>query len=323
MIQLHNLTKKYDTTIAIDNLSFSVEKGEIVGFMGPNGAGKTTTMKILTCYMPPTSGTATVAGYDILENSLEIRKNIGYLPESNPLYLEMGVIEWLEFIARIHKLPANTRSARIKTVVETCGLGDVISKDLGELSKGYRQRVGFAQAILHDPQILIMDEPTTGLDPNQVMEIRKLIKDLGKEKTVILSTHILSEVQATCNRVLIINKGKIIADGTTGDLHDMVQGKELLWLKLKAPKNDVLKNLPLLDGIESVNELEAENENINGYEIQARQGSDLREAIFNYAVKQGWVIMEMQRKLISLEDIFRKLTMEEPAQENSGAGAEQ
>ncbi len=322
MIHLENLTKKYDATLAVDNISFDVEKGEIVGFLGPNGAGKTTTMKILTCYMPPTSGTATVAGLDIHESSLEIRKNVGYLPEMNPLYFEMSAYEWLEFIARIHNIDENEIINRIRKVAGACGLSDVLMKDIGELSKGYRQRVGFAQTILHDPQILILDEPTAGLDPNQADEIRKLIRELGKEKTVILSTHILSEVQVTCDRVLIINKGKIVADGTTDELQGMVQGKETLWVKIKAPKDRVIDELPSLEGVETVNEKESEDENITGYELKAASGVDLRESVFNFAVKHKWVVLEMQRKPVSLEDIFRTLTTETGKAESAADNAE-
>ena len=310
MIQLKELTKNYNETAAIKDISFNVEKGEIVGFLGPNGAGKTTTMKILTCYMPPTSGTAIVTGYDIHENSLEIRKNIGYLPESNPLYPEMGVIEWLDFMSRIHEIPEDTRASRIKKVVEECGLGDVIHKDIGELSRGYKQRLGFAHSILHDPKILILDEPTAGLDPNQAVEIRNLIKELGKEKTVLLSTHILSEVQSTCNRVIIINKGMIVADNKTSEIYNIVQQKETLLVQIKAPSEMVSKALTQLQGVEKVDLTGSGAENVSTFEIQASAGMDLRESVFNAAVKNKWVILEMQRKLASLEDIFRHLTIE-------------
>jgi len=311
MIQLNELTKKYNQTVAVNGISFNVEKGEIVGFLGPNGAGKTTTMKMLTCYMPPTSGTAVVAGHDIHENSLEIRKNLGYLPESNPLYPEMGVIEWLEFMARIHEIPENTRAARIKKVVLDCGLGDVIHKDIGELSRGYKQRLGFAHSILHDPKILILDEPTAGLDPNQAVEIRELIKELGKEKTVILSTHILSEVQATCNRVIIINKGIIVADKKTSEIQTMGQQKATLLVQVKAPSADaVARELGGLGGVEAVNLAGSPQEGVSTFEVLTAGGADLRESVFNAAVKNKWVILEMQKKTVSLEEVFRKLTVE-------------
>jgi len=311
MVKLENITKKYDHALAVDSISFEIKKGEVVGFLGPNGAGKTTTLKILTCYMPPTSGTASIAGFDIHENSLRVRENIGYLPESNSLYMEMGVIEYLDFIAQVRNLSKGERRRRIKEVVGVCGLTDVLTKDIGELSKGYRQRVGFAQAIIHNPPVLFMDEPTSGLDPNQIVEIRNLIRELGKEKTVILSTHVLSEVQAACDRVLIINKGRIVADGTKDELQAMVRGKEIIYLKLKAPGKDALKSLAELDGIESVNEKDSESTEVTGYEVRVRQGMDIRETLSRFVTSRKWVILEMSRGVVSLEDIFRKLTVEE------------
>src|SRR3954469_19259850 len=212
MIDIQGLTKRFGTTEALKGLSFEVAKGQVVGFLGPNGAGKTTTMRILAGYSTPTQGTARVGGLDVTQDTLAARKLIGYLPESNPLYEEMMVVDFLRFTAEVREVPAETRSARIRRAVERCGLGQVLGKDIGQLSKGYRQRVGLAQAILHEPELLILDEPTSGLDPNQIVEIRNLIKELGREKTVILSTHILSEVQSTCTRVLIINGGKLVAD---------------------------------------------------------------------------------------------------------------
>ena len=208
MIEVRNLTKRYGSTVAVNNVSFDAEAGEVLGFLGPNGAGKTTTMRVLTCFLPADDGTASIDGYDIFENSIEVRQRIGYLPESAPLYGDMGVIDYLKFIAEIRNIPKSERNDRIKSVVEICGLGPMIQKDVGELSKGYRQRLGLAQSLVHDPPILILDEPTSGLDPSQIIEIRNLIKEIGKEKTIIFSTHILSEVSATCSRVLIISDGQ-------------------------------------------------------------------------------------------------------------------
>ncbi|HXU79767.1 MAG TPA: ATP-binding cassette domain-containing protein, partial [Polyangia bacterium] len=224
MIQVQNLTKDYGPTRAVDGVTFNVRKGEVLGFLGPNGAGKSTTMKMLTCFLAPTGGTAKVAGFDVFDDSLEVRKHIGYLPEDTPIYRDMTVIDYLRFAAEVRGMEAGNREKRIKEIGGRCGLGDVAGKLVGELSKGFRQRVGLAQAMLHDPDIVILDEPTSGLDPNQIVEIRSLIKEVGKEKTVILSTHILPEVQATCSRVLIISGGKLVADGTPDELRAREQG---------------------------------------------------------------------------------------------------
>src|SRR2546423_222542 len=224
MIQVENLTKDYGPTRAVDRVTFNVRKGEVLGFLGPNGAGKSTTMKILTCYLAPTGGTARVAGFDVFDQSLEVRQRIGYLPEDTPIYRDMTVVELLRFVADVRGMARDKREARIREIGGRCGLGDVAGKLVGELSKGFRQRVGLAQAMLHDPDILILDEPTSGLDPNQIVEIRALIKEVGKEKTVILSTHILQEVQATCSRILIISGGKLVADGTPEALRAREKG---------------------------------------------------------------------------------------------------
>ena len=233
MIELQNVSKKYGSAFAVKDISFKVEQGEILGFLGPNGAGKTSTMKMLTCYMPPTEGDIVVQGMSVMENSMEIRKMIGYLPENTPLYEDMGVVEYLKFIADIRRIEAGRQKDAIDRVVADAGLEDVVYKDISELSKGYRQRVGLAQAIIHDPAILVLDEPTTGLDPNQIVEIRRLIKNLGEKKTVIFSTHIMQEVQATTDRVLIINKGQIAAQGTADELQASVEGQQLLRAMIK------------------------------------------------------------------------------------------
>lgn len=306
-----NLTKFYGSTKAINNITFEVNTGEILGFLGPNGAGKTTTMKIITCFLPPNDGIVEVDGFNIFEHSLEVRKKIGYLPEHNPLYPDMNVLEYLEFIAKLHNLSKNTINQRIKTMVEVCGLGDVRHKDIGELSKGYRQRVGLAQAMIHDPDVLILDEPTSGLDPNQIIEIRNLIKTIGMAKTVILSTHILSEVQATCGRVIIINKGEIIADSTTDKLREEFRGSEIITLIIKAdnrdPLNDLLpifKNLPIVETVE----YSGTENNSHKFIITSPKGTDIRESLFNVVVENSLVLLEMHRSVVSLEEVFHSLT---------------
>lgn len=310
-IAVHNLTKVYGEQKAVDNISFDVKTGEILGFLGPNGAGKTTTMKIITCYMPPTSGDVKVDGLDNAEHSLEVRKKIGYLPEMNPLYLDMNVVDYLEYSAQLHGMKGNATSHRLKDMVHTCGLEDVRHKDIGELSKGYRQRVGLAQAMIHDPEVLILDEPTSGLDPNQIVEIRNLIKQLGRAKTVVLSTHILSEVQATCTRVLIINEGRIVADGTPEQLQQQFHGAESLTLELKTgltdPVNDISTKLQAVGAVSGV-ELLSAKDSLSRFTLHVEKSADIREALFRLAVAEGWVILEMHRKTTSLEEVFHKLT---------------
>lgn len=309
MIEVSNLTKKYKDVTAVDCISFDISQGEIIGFLGPNGAGKTTTMKIIACFMQPTSGSIRVAGLSTEEHSLKIRKIIGYLPESNPLYYEMGVIESLDLMARFHGVDKNRIKARIGEIVQTCGLQAVIKKNIAELSRGYRQRVGLAQAIIHDPEILIMDEPTVGLDPNQVIELRGLINKLKNHKTVILSTHILPEAQAMCDRIIIINKGKIVADGTKQNLQQMVTGKGIIYLKLKADRLHSTELIANIDGVASL-AIQPDTDTIINYEIEIEKGKDIREDLFHLAVSNNWVILEMHQQLFDLEDIFRKLTLD-------------
>lgn len=310
-IVVENLTKKYGSQKAVDNISFTVKPGEILGFLGPNGAGKTTTMKILTCYIPSTSGTAEVEGFDIAKNSFAVRKKIGYLPEMNPLYLDMNVVEYLDYTARLHGLKDQLLRSRMKEMIEVCGIGGVRHKDIGELSKGYRQRVGLAQAMIHDPEVLILDEPTSGLDPNQIVEIRNLIRQLGRAKTVILSTHILSEVQATCDRVIIINEGSIVADGTLEQLQHDFRGTEKVSLELKASvanaMTDIYPKIKEIGNVESV-EYGGQEGDLHKFAIHTTKGSDVREELFRRVVSEGWVLMEMNRKATSLEEVFHKLT---------------
>ena len=310
-IAVRSLTKLYGEQKAIDDISFDVKTGEILGFLGPNGAGKTTTMKILTCYMPPSVGKVEVEGLDIAENSLEVRKKVGYLPEMNPLYLDMNVVDYLEYSAQLHNLKGAQMKGRVKEMTHACGLEEVRHKDIGELSKGYRQRVGLAQAMVHEPDVLILDEPTSGLDPNQIVEIRNLIRQLGRAKTVILSTHILSEVQATCDRVLIINEGKIVANGTPEQLQQDFQGAESVTLELKTPATNPMEQVtPKLRTIGPVTtvELLSHKDTVSRYAVHVEKGFDIREAAFRLAVAEGWIILEMHRNTTSLEEVFHKLT---------------
>lgn len=310
-ISVNNLTKYYGTEKAVDNISFSVDKGEILGFLGPNGAGKTTTMKIITCYLPPSEGRVEVDGLSIETQSLEVRRKIGYLPELNPLYLDMNVMEYLEYCSRLHSLPANQIKSRMREMIELCGLTTVRHKDIGELSKGYKQRVGLAQAMIHDPEVLILDEPTSGLDPNQIVEIRHLIRKLGKAKTVILSTHILPEVQATCDRVVIINDGVIVANGTPEELQSTFEGTTKYSLEIKAevndPMHDIFPKLKMLEHVDSVMYEGQEGKNFR-FTMHSSKGTDVRETIFRQAIAEQWVLMELSKQTISLEDVFRKLT---------------
>ena len=310
-IAVRNLVKMYGDTPAIDDISFDVKTGEILGFLGPNGAGKTTTMKIITCYMPPSSGSVEVDGMNTAEQSLEVRRKIGYLPEMNPLYLDMNVIDYLEYSAQLHGLRGGAVQHRIKEMVHASGLEEVRHKDIGEMSKGYRQRVGLAQSMIHDPEVLILDEPTSGLDPNQIAEIRTLIKHLGRAKTVILSTHILSEVQATCDRVLIIHEGKIVANGSPAQLQQEFQGADTITIEIKTagadPQAAIVPRLKTIAYINGVTLL-SHNEGRSIFEVHADKGNDIREALFRTAVSEGWIVLEMHRRVTSLEEVFHKLT---------------
>jgi ABC-2 type transport system ATP-binding protein len=312
-ITVRNLTKLYGTEKAVNDISFDVKTGEILGFLGPNGAGKTTTMKIITCYMPPSSGTVEVEGLDTGEHSFDVRKKIGYLPEMNPLYLDMNVLEYLEYTACLHGLKGVLLRSRLKEMIDVCGIADVRHKDIGELSKGFRQRVGLAQAMIHDPEVLILDEPTSGLDPNQIVEIRNLIRQLGRAKTVVLSTHILSEVQATCDRVIIVNEGIIVADGTLEQLQQDFRGSEKISLEVKASTTNAMtvmypkfKDIPHVESVQ----YGGQEGDVHKFSILTEKGFDIREEIFRRAVSEGWVLVEMSRKATSLEEVFHKLTTE-------------
>ena len=306
-IKIENLTKKYGYQKAVDNISFEVKTGEIVGFLGPNGAGKTTTMKIITNYLNCEEGDVLIGGKSVRTDADEIKKYIGYLPESNPLYNDMPVIDYLEFCAALQGIEKPHIPTRVREMVKVCGLNNEKHKKIGELSKGYRQRVGLAQAMIHDPQILILDEPTTGLDPNQIVEIRKLIRELGKEKTVILSTHILSEVEATCDRILIINNGAIVADGTAETLRKQAKGNEILYVTIEDGDGD--KILKHLKAISTVDRIDFADRSRNRFEIQSTPGSSSKRQVFEACVKNGWVLTEMSASETKLEDIFRELTL--------------
>ena len=310
MIEVEGLTKDYGATRAVDSVTFNVRKGEVLGFLGPNGAGKSTTMKMLTCYLAPTAGRARVAGHDVFDESLEVRRRIGYLPEDTPIYRDMTVLEYLQFAAELRQMEPAKIAPRIKEIGGRCGLAQVAGKLVGELSKGYRQRVGLAQAMLHDPDILILDEPTSGLHPNQIVEIRSLIKEIGREKTVILSTHILPEVQATCSRIVIISGGKLVADGTPQDLRQRERGSRYRVTVEKngaAPEavRDRLKNLAGVTRCEAVSSGEA---GALTFAIDGAATEDLRKSIFRAAVDNQWTLLELARESASLEDVFRHLT---------------
>jgi ABC-2 type transport system ATP-binding protein len=305
-IVVKNLTKRYGPQRAVDNISFEVKTGEILGFLGPNGAGKTTTMKAITSYLTPTDGEITIGNYSIWTDQEQIKKSIGYLPEHNSLYPEMPVIDYLHYVAELQGIKKEKIKDRILEMVRVCGLEGEKHKRINELSKGYRQRVGLAQALIHDPQVLILDEPTTGLDPNQIVEIRELIKKIGREKTVILSSHILAEVEATCDRILIINKGKIVANGTAQELRKAEKGGELLKVVIEdADRNLAVNALQALPSVALV-DISTTDDLI---EVQSKPGVSSKREIFKLCVEKGWILTQMTPVETKLEDIFRELTM--------------
>ncbi len=306
-IVVDKITKKYGIQRAVDEVSFQVKTGEILGFLGPNGAGKTTTMKAITCFMAPDEGDIQVGGFSIWENQEEIKKNIGYLPESNPLYEDMYVIDYLMFNAQLNGIPKQNIRERVLQMVNMCGLEGEKHKKIGELSKGYKQRVGLAQAMIHDPKILILDEPTTGLDPNQIVEIRELIREIGKEKTVILSSHILAEVEATCDRILIINKGKIVANGTASDLRKQAQGREIL--KVTIEEGDTNEIFQALQGLASVAMVDFISKGENTFEVQSKPDKTSRKDVFKLCVDKNWMLTQLTPTETKLEDVFRDLTI--------------
>jgi ABC-2 type transport system ATP-binding protein len=312
MITVKDLTKRYARATAVDHISFSVDKGQIVGFLGPNGAGKTTTMRMLTCFFPPTAGSATVAGYDVLDQPLEVRKRIGYLPETPPLYLEMETIEYLRFVGRLKGLNGAELEKRVAFVVDRCAIGDVKTKLLGKLSKGYRQRVGLAQAIIHNPDVLILDEPTSGLDPRQINEARDLIRSLAGDHTIILSTHILPEVEQTCEQVIIINKGKLVATDSVQKLQARARGAESLLIEVGVRDGEfraaaVQQQLERIAGISRVLVKEQSGPSAL-FEVESASGQLVRGDLARAIVSGGWELNELRPAAMSLEEIFLQLT---------------
>ncbi len=312
MIHVDHLTKNYGRNRAVNDISFDVPKGEVLGFLGPNGAGKSTTMKMLTCYLAPTAGRAQVAGFDVFSQSLEVRRRVGYLPEDTPLYRDMLVLEYLDYVTELRRVPRADRRARVKRIGEVTGIMDVLGKRIGELSRGYRQRVGLTQAMVHDPDILILDEPTSGLDPNQIVEIRSLIKEIGREKTVVLSTHILPEVQATCSRIVIISGGKLVADGTPEALRARERGGRYRVVVESdgISKEAIRDRLASLAGVARCETLSAEA-GAHAFTIDGAASDDLRKPIFRAVVDNRWTLLELVRESASLEDVFRHLTTQE------------
>ncbi|MCX6156318.1 MAG: ATP-binding cassette domain-containing protein [Candidatus Kapabacteria bacterium] len=310
-ILVKNICKNYGTNAAVNDISFELSSGEILGFLGPNGAGKTTTMKMISCFLPATSGLIEVEGLNVNTDSLEIRKKIGYLPEQNPLYTDMTVTEFLKFCAKLHQIPKGKLSVRLDEMLTDCGLNEVKNKIISQLSKGFKQRVGLAQALIHDPEVIILDEPTSGLDPNQIVEIRNLIKKLGKSKTVILSTHILSEVQATCSRVIIINKGKIVADSSLSEFEKLSQNINSFFIELRtsteADSETIMSIIRSTKNIISIKE-ESKSENVFQYIVESSSDSEFRENFFKKVVENSWILSEIRTSKSGLEDVFHKLT---------------
>jgi len=312
MINVSGLTKRYARNVAVDNISFEVEKGQIVGFLGPNGAGKTTTMRVLTCFLPPTAGTAVVAGYDVLDKPLEVKKRIGYLPEAPPVYPEMEVSEYLSFVGNLKGLSGADLSRRVNEVMGRCAVADVSKKLIGKLSKGYRQRVGLAQAIIHNPDVLILDEPTAGLDPNQIIETRKLIRDLAGEHTIILSTHILSEVEQTCDHAIIINKGKLVAKDSVANLQNRVRGAESVLISVE-PRDGELEATSVQQKLEAVSGVSRvmirdHHDKITTVEVESLKDRFIRGDLARAVVEAGWNLHELRSAAMTLEEVFLELT---------------
>jgi len=315
MIKVEGLAKRYARTVAVDNISFEVEKGQIVGFLGPNGAGKTTTMRVLTCFLPPTSGTANVAGFDVIQQPMEVKKRIGYLPETPPVYPDMEVAEYLVFTGRLKGIGSADIHRRVDEVMGRCAIGDVRNKLIGKLSKGYRQRVGLAQAIIHNPDVLILDEPTSGLDPKQIIEIRELLKSLAGDHTIVLSTHILSEVEHSCERVIIISQGKLVAIDSVANLTNRLRGSEAVALEVQANGGspnaaEVQQRLEQVPGVSRVVMKEPRDSRLL-FEIESLQGRQIRADLARTVVNSGWALTEMRAVGLSLEDIFLQLTAAE------------
>ncbi len=318
MIEVQHLTKRYGRVTAVDDVSFKVERGEIFGFLGPNGAGKTTTMRILTGYMPATEGKAIVAGFDVFDQPIEAKRRTGYLPETPPLYPDMSVLEHLTFVAKIKGVAAAGRSQRIRSVMERTRIADMANRQCGKLSKGYKQRVGLAQALIHNPDVLILDEPTAGLDPKQIIETRQLIKELAGSHTIILSTHILPEVSQTCQRVVIINKGRVVAVDTPDNLTARLRGSETMYVQVDALGTDAAATLSRVAGVTRVSESDRRGGAV-GYEVESESGRDIRRDLAKTIVANGWGLLELRPMRMSLEEIFLSLTTDESAAAASGA----
>ena len=312
MIEVQHLTKRYGRVTAVEDVSFRVERGEILGFLGPNGAGKSTTMRILTGYMPATEGKAIVAGYDVFEQPVDAKRRTGYLPETPPLYPDMTVQDYLTFVSKIKGVPAADRRQRIQTVMERTRVADMAGRLCSRLSKGYKQRVGLAQAIIHNPDVLILDEPTAGLDPKQIIETRQLIKELAGDHTIILSTHILPEVSQTCQRVVIINKGRVVAVDTPDNLTARLRGSVSMYVQVEAPGQDVSAALSKVAGVTGVSESDRHGSAV-GYEVASEQGRDIRRELAQAVVGHGWGLLEMRPMRMSLEEIFLSLTTQDAA----------
>jgi ABC-2 type transport system ATP-binding protein len=320
MIQVEHLTKRYGPTLAVSDVSFEVQKGEVLGFLGPNGAGKTTTMRILTGFLPPTDGCARVAGYDISESPMEAKRHTGYLPENPPVYPEMTVREYLAFVGKIKGVPRRDLKTRMGEVAEKCAIEDVFDRPIGKLSKGYRQRVGIAQAIIHNPDVLILDEPTAGLDPKQIIETRQLIRNLAGQHTVILSTHILPEVSKTCDRVVVINQGKVAAAGAPDELNMRLQGFETVLVTVEGPAAEIIDRLQRVAGVNLVEPRESAGARMT-FEIHAEKGNDVRAELARAIVESQWNLYELKTSGMSLEDIFLKLTTRDLSEEPESAAA--
>jgi ABC-2 type transport system ATP-binding protein len=315
VIEVQHLTKRYGRVTAVNDVSFTVERGEILGFLGPNGAGKTTTMRILTGYMPATDGKALVAGYDVFDQPIEAKRRTGYLPETPPLYPDMSVIEYLTFVSKIKGVASAGRSQRVKTVMERTRIADMANRQCSKLSKGYKQRVGLAQALIHSPEVLILDEPTAGLDPKQIIETRELIKELRGDHTIILSTHILPEVAQTCQRVVIINKGRVVAVDTPDNLTARLRGSETMYLQVDSAGTNptsVTGVLGLVAGVTRVNESDRHDSAV-GFEVVSESGRDIRRDLAKAVVANGWGLLELRPMRLSLEEIFLSLTTDETA----------
>jgi len=306
MIRVTNLSKSYGSLLAVDNISFHVERGGVVGFLGPNGAGKTTTLRVLTCYQPATGGSASIAGFDVFRDSIEVRRRVGYLPENTPLYPEMRVREYLDFRGKLRAMSRPQRVEAIKRVTDRCWLGEFVDRPIGQLSKGMRQRVGLADAIMHDPEVLILDEPTIGLDPTQIRETRNLIKELGERHTILLSSHILHEVEQTCSRAIIIASGKIVASGSPQELREQFTAKARVIAEMRGPTDEVEKSVRALDGVQNVDVSVSDGWIRLAVEPQPRR--DIREDLFRLTAEKGWSLREITREGATLEDFFVKVT---------------